>query len=216
MALLIVIVLSPYLWQIPRTFWPLHLNADATRFTGLYRRYKIDTFTGQVGSIGTSVDTHTVGNVTGWVSDSGHVSISDNRKTFQTNHTNFFLTDRSGAVQAVDAINVGPAIAPGHLVSAAWLVHNGKRGNAFLVYNHATGAVYIEKTRQRMKNAPRGISKMVIKMPLVYQVLGWLLIVTWILMIPFAIGAELQLWWFRKHAAKPLVKRLSQQAVEAT
>jgi hypothetical protein len=48
----------------------------------------------------------------------------------------------------------------------------------------------------------------------VYQVLGWVLIVTWIIMIPIAIGAELQLWWFRKHACKRLVGRLSQSAVE--
>ena len=85
---------------------------------------------------------------------SGTTTVTDRRRTFKVNHTQFFLADQTGATQTVDAANVNPAIGNGHLVSAAWLVHNGKRGNAFLIYNHTTGSVYIEQTRHSSKNAP--------------------------------------------------------------
>ena len=57
MNLLVFLLLLPILWQLPRTFWPLHLDSTATRFTGLYRRYSIDTFTGHVSNVQTSADT---------------------------------------------------------------------------------------------------------------------------------------------------------------
>jgi hypothetical protein len=222
MTLLVFLLLLPILWQLPRTFWPLHLDSTATRFTGLYRRYSIDTFTGHVSNVQTSADTQTIGSVTAHTSGmviggtySGTTTVSDNRKTFKVDHTQFFLADQSGATQTVDAANVKPAIGNGHLVSAAWLVHNGKRGNAFLVYNHTTDSVYIEQTRRASKNAPRGLAKMVIRLPLAYQVVLWLLIVTWPLIILIAAGAELQLRWFRKHAAKPLARALARRAVPA-
>ena len=199
MTLLVFLLLLPILWQLPRTFWPLHLDATATRFTGLYRRYSIDTFTGRVSNVQRSTDSQTIGSVTAHTSGmviggtyTGTTSISDNRKTFKVHHTQFFLADQTGATRTVDAVNVGPTIGDGHLVSVAWLVHNGKRGNAFLVYNHTTGSVYVEQTRSRSKNAPRGLAKMVIRLPLVYQVILWLAIVTWPLIILIAAGAELQ------------------------
>ena len=88
-------------------------------------------------------------------------------------------------------------------------MHNGKRGNAFLVYNHTTDSVYIEQTRHESKNRHHSLAKMVIRLPLVYQVILWLLIVTWPLIILIAAGAELQLRWFRKHAAKRLARALA-------
>src|SRR6478672_8076658 len=58
-----LIVVAPILWQVPRTFWPLHLNSTATGFTGLYRRYSIDTFTGHASNVQTSTDTQTIGSI---------------------------------------------------------------------------------------------------------------------------------------------------------
>jgi len=218
---LIILISLPILWQVPRTFWPVRLNASGTRFTGLYRRYSIATFTGYASGVRTSTETRTHGSVTGHTTGvasgsgiSATTSFSDNRRTFTTYHTRFFLTDHSGATQDVDAANVGPAIAEGHLVSAAWLVHNGKRGNAFAVYNHTSNSCYLEVTSRGGMVARRGLNKMVFKLPLAYQVLLMVLIVTIPVIVVLAIGAHLQLKLFSKRSVRPLVAAMERSAAQ--
>lgn len=219
MPLLIFIILIPILWQVPRTFWPVRLNADGTRFTGLYQRYSVSSFTGYASDIRTWADKRTIGSVsaqTTGMAVGGSLTASttfvDNRRTFTTPHTGFFLRDNTGATASVDAANVLPAVGEGHLVSAAWLVHNGKTGNAFLIYNHTTDRVYVETTRRGMQNAPRGLAKLVLPLPVAYQALLFLAIVTIPLVIIFGVGAGWQVRDFRKRGARPLVSALQQRA----
>ena len=140
MTLLVFLLLLPILWQLPRTFWPLHLDSTATRFTGLYRRYSIDTFTGHVSNVQTSADTQTIGSVTAQARRAWSLAvptrgqppsrtIAGPSRSITPSSFSRIRAERSGQI---DAANVKPAIGNGHLVSAAWLVHNGKRGNAFL------------------------------------------------------------------------------------
>jgi hypothetical protein len=219
MALLVVVivlvVVGPILWQLPRTFWPLHLNSSATGFTGLYRRYSIVMFTGHASDVQTGSEARTIGSISAQTTSTGYsatTTVTDRRRVFKIHHTTFFLRDQAGTTRQFDAANVGPSIGNGHLVSAACLVHNGKSGNAFLVFNHTTGSVFVETTRRGMQNAPHGITKMVIRLPLAHQVLLWLLIVTWPLILLIALGAQWQLRWFRKHSIKPLVAALERHA----
>jgi hypothetical protein len=218
----LVLVFGPILWQLPRIVWPVRLDSSGTRFTGLYRRYSIQTFTGYASGIRTwtgatlqtgSVSASATGQMIGG-SFTGSATVSDTRRTFTTEHTGFFLTDEAGVVREVDAANVSPAIGDGHLVSAAWLVHNHKPRNAFLVYNHTTGSVYVEATRRGGLNARGGLFKMVITLPLVYQVLLWLAIVTIPVILTVALGATGQLWWFRKRGVRPLMAVLERRAAE--
>jgi putative transposase len=61
-------------------------------------------------------------------------------------------------------------------------------------------------------DARRGAFKMVLPLPLPHQVLLWLLIVTWPVMILFGVGAHWQLRRFRKHGVRPLVAALQRRA----
>ena len=219
---ILVLVFGPLLWQLPRIFWPVRLDSSGTRFTGLYRRYSIETFTGYASGIRTwtgatlntgSVSATATGQMIGG-SFTGSATVSDTRRTFTTEHTGFFLEDEAGVVREVDAASVSPAIWDGHLVSAAWLVHNHKPGNAFLVYNHTTGSVYLESTPRGGLNARRGFVKMVFTLPFLYQALLWIAIVTIPVMLLFVLGVAGQLWWFGKRGVRPLMAVLERRAAE--
>ena len=218
-GLLVFVVLIPVLWQLPRSFWPVRLDPGGTHFLGLYQRYSVGTFTGYASDIRTWSDKQTVGSVsaqsTGTViggSFVGSTTINDRRRTFEVHHTGFFLKDAKGETQRFDAANVRPLIGEGHLVSAAWLVHNGKSGNTFLVYNHTTDEWFLETTRNGMKNAPRGLFKMVFPLPVVYQVLLILAIVTIPVVVIIGVGVHWQVRSFRNRGARPLVSALKQRA----
>ncbi|MGO9581633.1 MAG: SHOCT domain-containing protein [Acidimicrobiales bacterium] len=128
-----------------------------------------------------------------------------------TNHTAFFLTDQTGVTHDIDAANVGPSIGTGHLVSAAWLVHNGKPGTAFLVYNHTTGSVYVEATGKELF-AARGLVRMVFKLPLANAVILALAIVPIPILVVVGLGARAQLRLFRRFGVRPLVAHLERCA----
>ncbi len=222
LVFLLVVLLAPALWQIPRVFWPLQLNAVGDAFTGLYRRYSIATFTGyasdlresQVDSVVGSVRGHTSGTLTADGQFFGTTTVSDNRKMFTTYYSRFFLTDHTGDTREAIAANVRPSIGEGHLVSAAWLVHNRKLGNAFLVYDHTTNLIYWEVTRSAMGTAKRGLTKMVMRLPTAYVALLCLAIVTIPLLVVFALSAQIHLWIFRNRAGKRLLKVLDRRASE--
>ncbi len=219
---LLVVLALPALWQIPRVFWPVRLNAAGDVFTGLYRRYSIATFTGYASDLREWEESSVVGSIRGHTSGtlhsdgnfSGTTTISDNRKVFTAYYTAFFLTDDTGDTREAVAANVRPRIGQGHLVSAAWLVHNRKFGNAFLVYNHTTNRVYWEVTRSAMIPIKRGLTKMVLRLPTIYVTLLCLAIVTIPLLFVFALSAMFQLWIFRHHAGKRLLRALEGRASE--
>ena len=220
--LLIILVGLPLAWQVPRLIWPVRLNSTATAFTGLYRRYSIETATGYASRVQNwtgqhlstgGVSAQTTGMVIG-STVSASTTVSDTRRTFVTKHTGFFLDDQRGTVEEVDAANVGPSLTDGHLVSVAWLVHNGKRGNAFVVYNHTTRSGWVETTRTGERAAKRGLVRMVLTIPLVLQILLFLAIVTIPVMIVIALAAQSQVGWFRKRAVRPLIAVMEREAAE--
>ena len=209
----------PVLWQVPRSFLPVRMDASGTRFTGLYSRYSVRTHTGYVSDIRTRTDKLKTGTVsartTGIITGdmfTASTTTTDTRKTHERVHTEFFLTDDRGSAQPVDAVNVKPAIGEGHLVSAAWLVHNGKTGNAFLVYNHTTRQVSAEPVRLAWLSAPRGLSKMVLPLPAVYMILLCLMIVTIPLQLLFVYAAKWQVRRFLRHGSGPLKSAMQQRA----
>jgi hypothetical protein len=219
---IIIVIGVPLLWQLPRLVWPVRLDSTGTHFTGLYGRYSVQTATGYASEIRSwtgeemttgSVSAHTTGTVIG-NSVMASTTVNDNRRTFVIRHTGFFLEDREGGVHEVDAANVSPSLANGHLVSAAWLVHNGKRGNAFLVANHTTGNFYVESTRRGNKNVKRGLVKMVFPLPLALQVLLFIVIVTIPVMIVIGVGTMVQLRLFKSRGSRPLLDLLGRNAAE--
>lgn len=214
-SFLIFVATLPVWWQIPRVFWPVRMDSDGMRFTGLYRRYSVRTFTGYASDIRTRTDKLTVGSLSAHTTVTAGVAsttVADNRTTMERLHTEFFLTDPSGATQSVDAVNVGPSIGAGHLVSAAWMVHNGKVGNAFVVYNHTTSRYFVEKTRRGSRNADRGLAKMLIPLPTIYVVLMVLAIVTFPLLAIYGLAVMWHMRRFFKRGCRPLLKRLDATA----
>lgn len=220
-VVLILVVAGPILWQIPRALWPIRLNSDATRFRGLYRRYNVETFTGYASDVRQWTDTKTYGSTVtgttvGTVGANGFVTgtttYRDNRRHSSISHTGFFLTDEAGRTGRFDAANVTPSIGEGHLVSAAWIVRNGKAGPAFLVYNHTTGMFYIETHRGRGTGRPkRGLVNMVVTLPLIHSALFVLALPVYVL-VGFGIRAQLNL--FRKFGVRPLAAKVQRRAAE--
>jgi hypothetical protein len=211
--------LIPILWQVPRTFWPVHLNAEEMRFTGLYRRYSIESFTGYASNVRTWETSRIVGSVSTQTSGvfipggfSSTTTVHDGRRKFTSFHTSFVLTDEVGTTRQIDAVNVGATVHQGELVSAVWLVHNGKSGNTFLVYNHATNGEFVETTRSGYDTARRGLVKMVFFLPTVYVVILCLGIVTIPFLVVLSVGGLLQLRRFRNHGVQPLVATLKRRA----
>jgi hypothetical protein len=211
----------PALWQVPRVFAPVRMNSGGTHFTGLYRRYSVRTHTGYASDITTRTDKLQTGSVratgSGMVTGgmySGQATVHDNRVTHEKEHTKFFLTDESGATQSVDTVNVRPTIGEGHVVSVAWLVHGGKTGNAFLVYNHTTNEVRAEPVRLGWLMADRGLAKMVLRLRPGYMILMGVLIVTFPLLLLFVYAAKWHVRRFVKRGAKPLYSAMQQRARE--
>jgi hypothetical protein len=222
LQLIAIVVGVPILWQLPRLVWPVRMDPTGTHFTGLYKRYSVETATGYANGVQTwtgehmttgSVSAHTTGTMIG-SNVMASTTFNDSRRTFVIRHTGFFIEDQTGATHEVDAANVSPSLTNGHLVSAAWLVHNGKRGNAFLVVNHTTGKFYLETTRSGNKNVKRGFVKMVFTLPLPLQVLLFLLIVTIPVMIVIGVAIMVQFRLFRKRGSRRLVARLNRDAAE--
>ncbi len=217
---LVVVFGLPLLWQATKLLWPLRLDSSGTHFTGrLFRRYSVDVFTGYASAIETGVgEALNTGGVsgTGYTTGSGvtSVSVRDTRRTFVMHHTSFFLEDHASPARHVDAINVAPAIASGHLVSAAWLVRGGKVGNAFLVYDHDTGMVYIEKTKRGQRNAKRGLVRMVMPFPEWFQALIFITIVGIPVMIVIGLGVQWKVSRFGKRGAVSLEALMQSRAQE--
>ena len=88
LVFILILLGIPVVWQIPRTFWRVHLNASGSAFTGLYRRYSVNTVTGCTSNISTWTGSQTFGSVTGSTSGtlsggffSGTTTVHDGRRT---------------------------------------------------------------------------------------------------------------------------------------
>jgi len=217
-----VVVFGPILWQVPKALWPVRLNRSATRFTGLYRRYAVDTITGHASGQKSSTSSRTAGGtsggtVTGTISGNGfvvgNITAPTEGQTFSTLHDTFYLTEADGTTHAIRTANVSPTVGEGHLVSAAVLVHGARRGNAFVVYNHTIGEWWIERYRRGRDVPPKGTHlKMVWHLGSAHQLISILCVG---LGIPLAILSQSQLAAFRKFGVKPLISQMEQEGQEA-
>jgi hypothetical protein len=208
----LVVVFGPVLWQIPKALWPPRLNRSATRFTGLYRRWKVDTITGRVSDHRSGTASRTVGGID--LHDSGSViSVSDRRHTFTTELDSFYLTDAAGATHPIRTANVSPSVGHGHLVSAAVLVHNGKPGYAFVVYNHTTGHYRtMQHYRRGIDVPPKGsFARMVFHLGKFHQLVAILCVGLGILL---GILAHIQMATFNKIGVKPLLRLMEKRGAE--
>jgi hypothetical protein len=217
----IIVVFVPILWQIPKSFWPVRLNRSATRFTGLYRRYAVDTVTGYASGHESSSSERTFGasggQVSGWVGSDGSFtgSVSTRTgKTFNTLYDKFYLTTADGTTQTITTANVSPSVGEGHLISAAVLVHGSRRGYAFVVYNHTTGQWWIERYRRGRDVPPKGTHlRMVWHLGPIHQLVALLMVGLGILL---GILAQSQLAAFRKLGLKRLLSKMEQSAHEVS
>jgi hypothetical protein len=209
---LLVVVFGPVVWQIPKALWPARLNRSATRFTGLYRRWKVETITGRVGGHESGSSSRTIGNVTAYASGDV-ITVSDRRHHFQTDYDSFFLTDADGATHAIRTANVLPSVGEGHLVSAAVLAHGGKTGYAFVVYNHSTGTYHTMQHYRRGLDVPpkRSFARMVFHLGAFHQLVAILCAGLGILL---GILAHVQMARFNKFGVKPLLRVMEQRAAE--
>ena len=219
--LFIVVVFGPILMQILKAFWPVRLNDSVTTFTGLYRRYSVGSATGYASHIRSWENSREFGSVTAQTSAtttgygvSATTTIHDNRQKLTAYHLGFVLTDRNGASSEIEAVNVGASIQQGDLISAAWLIHKGKIGNAFVVYNHSTDKVYVEQVRRRLDTARRGIGKMIFGLPLAYVVILGVLIVTIPLLVILGLASMYHVRRFTTRGVQPLVASLASRAAE--
>lgn len=209
-ALLGVLVLSPVIMQCIRTFWPARLNTACSRFKGIYRRYHVDIRTGSVEAFQEATDSRTIGSVTADIWGSS-ATIHDRRTTFTNTSTRILLADANGHHSEVVTINMDLMLRRTDLVSVAQLRHGRRSGYVVALYNHTTNLVYQENLRRGQFVAKGGLAKMVMRLPVVYQVVLFLLIVTIPLMIVLGVGAQLQLRWFRRHGSKPLIRELQRR-----
>jgi hypothetical protein len=215
-----IVAFGPILWQVPKALWPLRLNRSATRFTGLYRRYAIETITGYASGHASSTSSRTIGGrsggtVNGTISgDTIFASISAPTAghTFNTLHDMFYVTEADGRTRAIRTANVSPSVGEGHLVSAALLVHGARPGNAFVVYNHTIGEWWIERYRRGRDVPPKGTHlRMVWHLGAIHQLIALLCAGLGILL---GILAQTQLAAFRKIGVKPLISLMERRPQE--
>jgi len=210
----LIVVFGPILWQIPKALWPVRLDGSATRFTGLYRRWTVQTFTGRVSDHQSGTSSRTIGHVTAYDSG-GVISVSDGRRRFETNYNSFNLTDARGGVHPIRTANLSPSLGAGHLVSAAVLVHGGKPGYAFVVYNHTTGQYWtMQHYRRGLDVPPKGsLTRMVFHLGAFHQVIAILCAGLGFLL---GILAHVQLAAFNKLGVKPVIRQMEQRAADAS
>jgi hypothetical protein len=212
-AIVVVVVLFvPILWQIPKAVWPVRLNRSGTRFTGLYRRWRVKTVIGRVSDHQSGSSSRTMGHITAY-DYGGVISVHDGRRRFQTQYDSFNLTDASGATYPVRTANLSPALGAGHLVSAAVLEHWGKPGYAFLVYDHTTGQYWTMQHYRRGLDVPpqRSLTRMVFHLGAIHQAVAILCAG-----LGFLLGAlaHVQLATFNKLGLKPLLRQMEERAGE--
>jgi hypothetical protein len=210
----LIVVFVPVAWQIPKAFWPVRLNGSATRFTGLYRRWNVETFIGRVSDHQSGTSSRTTGHLTAYDAG-GVISVSDGRRSFSTNFNSFNLTDADGVTHAIRTANVSPSLGQGHLVSAAVLAHGGKPGYAFVVYDHTTRQYWTMQHYRRGLDVPpkRSFARMVFHLGKFHQVVAILCVG-----LGFVLGAlaHVQMAAFNKLGVKPLLRRMEQQAAEVS
>ena len=143
-----VIALIPMLLRAPKALVPLRVDKDnPSRFSGLFRRYAIHTYTGFASDAGKRSDSYTSGNITSSSNSEGGVaSVSGSIQTEVVVTDRFFLDDGQGSTRPFEGSGFNARVGNGHLVSLAWVTHGfGKSGPYFLIYNQTTGETFFNE-----------------------------------------------------------------------
>jgi hypothetical protein len=140
-----VIALLPMLLRAPKALSPIHVGArDLSRLSGLFRRYKIRTFTGRASDVGKRSDNITKGSsrtVSG--ADGRPVGVTTDINTEVVVTDSFFLTDDKGQAMSFEAAGFEARVGNGHSVSLVWLIKGFSRSGRYLaIFDHTTEEVF--------------------------------------------------------------------------
>ena len=202
-----VIALLPLLLRTPKALSPLRVNADEpSRFSGVFRRYAIHTFTGYASDVGKRGDSYTKGTITSTMGTDLHpASVSGSIDTEVVVTDRFFLTDAQGQVQSFEQAGFEALVGNGHLVSLAWVIRGRKKsGPYFLIFNHVTHQAFIKDKAVR--------KAITFPYPTVYVAILFLMILPIPVLIVFGLADLWQVARFRRAGVKPLVASLEARA----
>lgn len=195
-----VVALIPMLLRAPKALTPLRVSpSDPTRFSGMFRRYAIHTFTGHASDVGKRGDSYTRGSTSSTTTTDPHsMSVTSSIDTTVVVTDRFFLTNGQGQVQSFEGTNFEARVGNGHLVSLAWVIRGRKKsGPYFLIYNHATDEIFFNDKAIR--------KAMTFPYPTIYIAILTLLILPFPVVIFFALAEMAQIAMFHRAGARPLV-----------
>lgn len=203
---LCVIALVPMLLRIPKALSPLRVDArEPSRFSGVFRRYAVHSFTGYASNVGKRGDSYTTGSVSSSGGSNGQTSVTTSINTEVVVSDSFFLTDAQGQVKSFEGTGFDALVGNGHLVSLAWVIRGRKRsGPYFLIYNHATGETFFNDKAIR--------KAMTFPYPTLYIALLCLMILTFPVLIFFALVDMWQVGRFHRAGVRPLLASLDSKA----
>jgi hypothetical protein len=210
-----VIALLPMLLRAPKALTSLRISSDdQSRFSGMFRRYAIHTFTGYASDVDKRGDSYTRGSISSTTSTNYDVTASFNHSTSVTGSIDtevvitdrFFLSNEKGQSQSFEGTGFEAQVGNGHLVSLAWVIRGRKRsGRYFLIYNHATGESFFNDKAIRKALTfpyPAGYIAILILMILPIPVVAF-----------FGLAAMLQARRFQSVGVPPLISSLESGAV---
>jgi hypothetical protein len=178
---------------------------DPSRFSGLFRRYTIHTYTGFASDAGKRSDSYTSGNVTSSSNPDGSVaSVGGSIQTRVVVTDRFFLDDRQGNTYAFEGSGFDARVGNGHLISLAWVTHGfRKSGPYFLIYNQTTGETFFSE---------KAITKkLTFPYPTLYIALLCLTVFSIPVLILFALIERWQRFRFERAGVRPLLDALAAQ-----
>jgi hypothetical protein len=202
-----VIALVPMLLRTPKALSPLRASAqEPSRFSGVFRRYAIHTFTGYASDVGKRSDSYTKGSISssaGYGDSPGSVTGSIDTEVVVSDR--FFLTDTSGQVTSFEGSGFEALVGNGHLVSLVWVIRGRKKsGPYFLIHDHATGETFFnDKAIRKAITFPY---------PTLYIALLCLMILPFPVLIFFALADMWQVRRFHRSGVRPLLESLASAA----
>jgi len=187
------------LLRAPKALVPLRVDkGDPSRFSGLFRRYRIHTYTGFASDAGKRSDSYTSGNISSSAnSDGGVASVNGSIQT-QVVVTDRFFLDNGQKTYAFEGSGFDARVGNGHLVSLAWVIHGfGGSGPYFLIYDQSTGETFFNE---------KAITKRItFPYPTLYIALLCLMLLPLPVLILFALIERWQRFRFERSGVRPLL-----------
>lgn len=206
-----VIALLPMLLRAPKALSPIRVGAgDTSRLSGLFRRYKIRTFSGRASDVGKRSDNITTGSsrtVSG--ADGRPVGVTTDINTAVVVTDSFFLTDVDGQAMSFEAAGFEARVGNGHTVSLVWLIKGfSKSGRYLAVFDHTTEEVFhSDDVIRKLLTFPY---------PPIYVAVLILMVLPIPVLIFFVIAEWLQRARFKSAGLKALIPGMSEQAARVS